>query len=195
MIKINLVPAEVLIAEQQKRRTVQAAAAGVLVALAVVMASLWHLNRVRKLEVALAANKAELAKLQKIVDQVKELEATAKAVQNRLNVITSLLTGRFLYTVFLDDWARSLPTGVWVGSLTTTQAGSGLTISAQGSARDESEIADWLRALQTSTKFSGFELGAVSLAGAAPDISYGFSLKGKYNFVPPKDTPGSVPGK
>jgi type IV pilus assembly protein PilN len=195
MIKINLVPAEVLIAEQQKRRAVQAGAAGVLVALAVVMASLWHLNRVRTLEVALAANKAELAKLQKIVDQVKELEATAKAVQNRLNVITSLLTGRFMYTVFLDDWARSLPSGVWVASLATTPTGGGLTINASGSARDESEIADWLRALQTSSKFSGFELGAVSLGGTPPEASYTFSLKGKYNFAPPKDTPGSLPGK
>jgi type IV pilus assembly protein PilN len=195
MIKINLVPAEVLIAEQQKRRTVQAAAVGVLVAVGVIMASLWHLNRVRTLEAALAVNKAELAKLQKIVDQVKELEATAKAVQNRLNVITSLLTGRFMYTVFLDDWARSLPSGVWVGSLATTPTGGGLTINANGSARDESEIADWLRTLQTSSKFSGFELGAVSLTGTPPEATYGFSMKGKYNFVPPKDTPGSIPGK
>jgi len=195
MIKINLVPAEVLLAEQAKRRTLQAAAAGVMVVIAIVMASLWHLNRVRKLEVALKINQTELAKLQKIVDQVKELEATAKAVQNRLNVITSLLTGRFLYTVFLDDWARALPNGVWVVSLATTQTSGGVNVNVTGTARDESQIADWLRTLQTSAKFTGFELGPVQLNGNPPEAVYGFTLKGKYNFVPPKDMPGTSGSK
>jgi type IV pilus assembly protein PilN len=195
MIKINLVPAEVLIAEQNKRRVVQAAAAGVMLALVVVMVSLWHLNRVRKLEVALATNKAELAKLQKIVDQVKELEATAKAVQNRLNVITSLLTSRFLYTMFLDDWARSLPPGVWIASLATTPVSGGVNIAVSGSAKDESGIADWLRSLQTSSKYASFELGPVQLNGNPGEGSYSFTLNGRYNFTPPKDVPGAMPAK
>jgi Tfp pilus assembly protein PilN len=187
VIKINLVPAEVLIQEQKKRRTLQAGAAGVMIAVVVVLVSLWHLNSVRVEEVKLKANQTELAKLQKVVDQVKELESTAKAVQNRLSVITSLLTGRFLYTVFLDDWAHALSPGVWITTLTTTASGAGLNLQIGANARDQSDIADWLRALQTSAKFSNVELGAVALSGSGTDSFYTFTLKSEYKFVAPKD--------
>ena len=187
MIKVNLVPAEVLIAEQKKRRVAQAAAVGVVLLLIFAGISLLHWNTARGLESQLKHNEEELAKLQKIVEQVKQLEATAKAVQNRLNVIENLLTGRFLYTVFMDDWIRSLPPGVWLTSLNTSGGTGGLSVNTAGSARQQTDVAEWIRTLEGAGKFSNVELGPLSLAGAPPDATYGFSIRTTYKFTPPKE--------
>src|SRR5882762_7478074 len=124
MIKINLVPSEILAKAQQKHQVFQAAAVGILTLAVVVLVSLGHWVKLKKLESKLAQDNASLKKLEVIVAQVEELEKEAAAVRSRLNVITDLLKGRPLYPYFMSDFVRVVPPGVRVKNLNTTGGGS-----------------------------------------------------------------------
>ena len=179
MIKINLVPAEILAKAAQRQQVMQATAVGIVAAVFIAIASAAHYWRLTRLEGQLAYDQGELKKLQVIVDQVEELEKTAQAVRARLNVINDLLKGRPLYPRFMADFVRSVPAGVQIKTLNTTGGGSAaspvkLTITAQ--ARTEEDIALWTRKMAESGRFSSVELGPVTEATE----SYSFTMTSTY---------------
>lgn len=177
MIKINLVPAEILAKARQRQLALQAAVIGSLLALVLVLVSLGHWYGKRSLEFELATNEAELKRLDRVVKQVEELEKAAAAVRARLNVIESLLLGRTFYPVFMSEFARSVPGGVKVASMNTVITTPGtikLTISAVANSNED--IAAWVKTLEKNSKFALIELGAVTASGAA----YNFGMTATY---------------
>lgn len=183
MIKVNLVPAEILAKAQQKQQTVQAIAAGVVVLVIVACVSAVHYTRLTKLQKILAVDQAELKRLEVIVAKVEELEKTAAAVKARLNVINDLLRGRPMYPYFMSDFVRSVPSGVRVRSLSTVGGGSNagaLKLSMSAEARSNQDIAEWVRRMETSGRFTGVELGAVSVTPNGLDRVLTFSLTSTY---------------
>lgn len=181
MIKVNLVPKEILDRERRKQHLLQASvAAGVCVAL-VAAVSLGHLYRANSLEKHLAARNAEYETLKKTVAEVDELEKKAKEVRNRLAVITSLLKGRPLYPFFMEDLARSLPPGVWLTSLnTTTQEGNKVSLTAAAAATSSEAISEWLRALEKSGRFDEGKLTGISIVDKAGAKEHDFSVATTY---------------
>jgi Tfp pilus assembly protein PilN len=179
MIKVNLVPADILAKAQQKQQALQAAALGVLVLIIVTMVSIGHYYRLNRLEHTLAIDNIELKKLEVIVAKVEELEKTAAAVRARLNVITDLLKGRPLYPYFMSDFVKSVPSGIRVKTLTTSGGGSAagaLKLSMGAQARTNEEIAAWVRKMEETGRFSAVELGPVTSDGSL----YTFSLTSTY---------------
>ena len=180
MIKVNLVPSEILAKAEQKQRLLQASAAGVILLVFLVLISLTHLWRLSEVKHQLDADNGRLKQLQVIVAKVEELEKTAAAVRARLNVVTALLRGRPLYPYFMSDFVRSVPSGVQVTSLSTIGGGSAaapLKLTISGQARSNEDIADWVKRMEASGRFSNVELGAVTgLSGGA----FSFSLKSVY---------------
>jgi Tfp pilus assembly protein PilN len=179
MIKINLVPAEILAKAKQRQLKVQATLVGIVLVGVLVLLSMVHVAKLERLKTKLAKDQDQLKKLEKIVAEVDELEKTVAAVRSRLNVITDLLKGRELYPAFMSDFVRSVPPGVMVRTLNSSGGGSAatplkLTISA--SARSNNDIASWVHGLEDSGKFSDVELGDVTQSADG----YGFSLSSKY---------------
>jgi Tfp pilus assembly protein PilN len=192
MIKVNLVPSDILAKAHQKQQVLQVAAAGVAALGVIALISAGHYYTLQRLEVTLAADQVKLKQLEVIVAQVEELERTAAALRSRLGVITDLLKGRTTYPYLMTDLARCVPSGVKVRGLTTQGGGSSigpmkLTMTAEAVRNDD--IADWLRRLEAfgdtkspdgetrqPGKFSGVELGAVSAAGGL----YTFSITATY---------------
>ena len=91
MIKVNLVPADILAKAQQKQQTLQAAVVGVAMLMLVALVSAGHYYRYNRLNRLMAKDNIELKKLEVIVAKVEELEKTAAAVRARLSVITDLV--------------------------------------------------------------------------------------------------------
>ena len=179
MIKVNLVPAEILAKAQQKQQMLQAAAAGVFLLIVVALVSFGHFYSLKTLETKLAEDSARLKKLEVIVAKVEELERTAAAVRARLNVITDLLKGRPLYPYFMSDFARSVPGGIRVVALTTNGGGSSagpLKLNITAEARANEEIAAWVRKMEDSGRFTSVELGPVTAQGG----NYNFTLTSVY---------------
>lgn len=177
MIKVNLVPADILAKAKQRQLLLQGAVLGGLMALVLVVVSFGHWYGKHSLEITLAADEAELKRLDRVVKQVEELEKAAAAVRARLNVIEDLLLGRAYYPVFMSEFAKSVPGGVRVMSMqtaTTTPGTIKLTISATAATNED--IAAWIKTLEKNPKFAMVELGAVTAAGGA----YNFGVTGTY---------------
>ena len=177
MIKINLVPAEILAKAKQRQLLLQGAVLGSLMALVLVVVSFGHWYGKHTLEITLAADEAELKRLDRVVKQVEELEKAAAALRARLGVIEDLLLGRAYYPVFMSEFARSVPAGVRVNSMSTSTTTPGtvkLVIAAIGNSNED--IAAWVKTMEKNAKFASIELGAVTASGA----TYNFALTATY---------------
>ncbi len=179
MIKVNLVPAEILAKAHQKQQIFQATVAGIALAIVMVLVSLVHYYKLATLERQLTYDQSELKRLEVIVAKVEELEKTAAAVRSRLGVITDLLKGRPLYPYFMSDFVRSVPMGVTVKTLATTGGGSAaapLKLNISAEARSNEDISTWVKRMEGTGRFSGTELGAVNNNGT----TFGFTLTSTY---------------
>lgn len=177
MIKVNLVPSEILAKAKARQLVLQAAVLGGCVALLFVGASFGHWYGKHALEITLVEKEAKLKELDAIVKQVEELEKAAAAVRARLNVIEDLLLGRAFYPIFMSEFARSVPAGVKVNSMTTATLSPGtikLVISAVANSHED--IVAWAKALEKNAKFGLVELGAVAASGS----TYTFGLTATY---------------
>lgn len=177
MIKVNLVPAEILAKAKARQLMLQAAVIGSLVAMLLVGASFAHWYGKYSLQMILIEKEAKLRELDAIVKQVEELEKAAAAVRARLSVIEDLLLGRAFYPIFMSEFARSVPGGVRVNSMGTSTLSPGtIKLVINGAANSHEDIVAWAKALEKNAKFGAIELGAVSASGAF----YNFALTATY---------------
>lgn len=177
MIKVNLVPSEILAKARQRQMALQAAVVGGLLVVVMVLVSLAHWYGLYRLQNDFNYKQAKLQKLSAIVAQVEELEKAAAAVRARLGVIDDLLKGRAFYPIFMSDFARTVPAGIRVTNMTTASQGANavkLTITA--TAGENEQVASWVRTLQSQPRFSSAELGPVTGNGK----SYNFTLTTTY---------------
>ena len=177
MIKVNLVPSEILAKAKQRQLLLQGAVLGGLMALIVVVVSFGHWYGKHTLEITLAADEAELKRLDAIVKQVEELDKAAAAVRARLNVIEDLLLGRAYYPIFMSEFARSVPAGVKVNGMSTGAVSPGvIKLAISAVANSNEDIAAWIKTLEKNAKFGLIELGPVSSSG----ITYNFGITATY---------------
>lgn len=167
MIKVNLVPAEILAKARQRQLVLQAAVVGGLLALVLVLVSLGHWFGLLRLESDFSYKESKLKKLSAIVAQVEELEKAAAAVRARLGVIEDLLKGRSFYPIFMSEFARTVPSGVQITQMNTTTIGNnGLKMTVTAKAVSNEDVAAWIKTLEADSHFTGVELGAVTASGA-----------------------------
>ena len=177
MIKVNLVPSELLAKAKQRQFLLQGAVLGSLMALILVVVSFGHWYGKHTLEITLATDQAELQRLDAVVKQVEELEKAAAAVRARLNVIEDLLLGRAYYPIFMSEFAKSVPAGIKINSMNTGASTPGtIKISVAAVANSNEDIAAWVKTLEKNTKFASIELGAVNAAG----ILFNFAITATY---------------
>ena len=178
MIKVNLVPGEILAKARQRQLALQAGLVGGFLAVVVVLISFGHWLSYRAMENDYSYKQSNLKKLSAVVSQVEELEKASDAVRARLGVIESLLKGRAFYPLFMSEFAQTVPAGVRVTSLNTlTQPGSALKLAINATAASSDDIANWMRTLEKNGHFSSVELGPVS---ASAGSQYGFSISTVY---------------
>lgn len=179
MIKVNLVPAELLAKAKQRQLMLQAAVLGGLMTLVLVVVSFGHWYGKHALEITLAADEAELKRLDRVVKQVEELEKAAAAVRARLSVIEDLLLGRAFYPVFMSEFARTVPPGVRVNTMTTSTASPGtIKLAITAVANSNEDIAAWIKTMEKNVKFGLIELGAVTSSGGG--AAYTFAMTATY---------------
>jgi len=177
MIKVNLVPIELLARARQRQLILQFSAIGALVATILVLVSLSHWFSLFHLQNDYKYDEAKLEKLKAIVGQVEDLEKAAKAVHSRLDVIEDLLKGRAFYPYFMSEFARTVPATVRVTNLTTTStANNSVKLAISATALNSDDIATWMRTLQSSGNFLNVEL--LSVNGGAH--SYSFTINAAY---------------
>lgn len=176
MIKINLVPQEVLDKELQKQRALQVGLAAGLLALGFVGISFSHHRKKVRLEEQLAGLEATLKTFEKEMRLVQALETQAKGLRARLNVVNSLLKSRELYPRFMTELLKTLPSGLWITVIDARGGGASLTLDVGAAATSPEAIAAWLRALEESKLFGASALGPISITGR----THRFNVSVKY---------------
>jgi type IV pilus assembly protein PilN len=176
MIKVNLVPGEILAKARQRQLILQAAVVGGFLGVVLLRISVLHWAGLYRLQNDYKYKESKLKELGAIVAKVEELEKASDAVRARLGVIESLLKGRAFYPLFMSEFARTVPSGVKVTNLSTTSLPNGVKISITAQANSNDDVAAWLRTLEKDSRFDKVELGPVSAAGK----QYNFSLAAVY---------------
>ena len=178
MIKVNLVPGDILAKARQRQLILQASVVGGLLGVVLLMMSFFHWFGLYRLQDDFAYKESKLKQLAAIVAQVEELEKAAQAVRARLGVIEDLLKGRAFYPIFMSEFAKTVPPGVRVTSLNTSGQGAGtLKLAISGFGNTNEDIASWVKALERNPHFKMVELGPVSVSG--PRL-YTFTLQTTY---------------
>jgi len=163
MIKINLVPQEILDKEVQKQRMVQVGIAAGFIFFIFAGISFKHYHKGATLATTLEEKEAKFKKLAKIVAQVEALEQQAKAVRGRLDVMKELDSSRPLYPRAMTDLLSTFPRGVFITSLTTQVDGKKVKLNMAASSLTSEDVSDWYRTLEVSEKFHGPKLGGLTL--------------------------------
>jgi len=164
MIRINLIPPEYIARINRRVVIAKVALSVVVVAAAVLMASLWHIGRSKAIEIKLSGLEAEMQVLQKDVDRVKEIEKQIAEVQKYLDSINSINRGRFIYTRFLQDLISDMPATLWFNNVNTTLAGSIVSITLTLNSNSAYDLAYWINSLETSGPYRDVTIGAINVS-------------------------------
>src|ERR1035437_6758496 len=109
MIKINLVPGEILAKARQRQLLLQAGLVGRGLGVLPGLIPLLHWVRLNRLQNDFKYKESKLKELGAIVAKVEDLKKATDAVRSRLGVIEDLLKGRAFYPLFMSDFARTVP--------------------------------------------------------------------------------------
>lgn len=183
MIRINLLPPEIHVAEVRRQFAILGGILGGLVVFSMLVFLGTRITLAARLQKDLSLANDELRKYQAIVDQVNTLEQTRNQLKARRDVIQQLLKGRLLYPKFFEDFMGLLPSEIWISSLNTSPAeGNAINVSLNAQSTSNFAIADWLSNLQKSPYCSAVELGSIGSQdtedGRAPLLN--FSMRFKY---------------
>ena len=182
MIKINLVPADLLDKARQRQQTVQVAAVAIVFAVVVAGLSAVHLFKAQRLEAELVTVKAEMKRWQEKLDKLNDLQRKTDEVKARIRVISDLRAGRALYPLFMSDFVRAVPAGVWVKGLAVSNLPNlSLKLNISADSATSEDIMGWIKNMTDGGKFSGMEMGGVSVA-LSPDGTkvYTFTMTATY---------------
>ncbi|MBM4280788.1 MAG: hypothetical protein FJ137_08520 [Deltaproteobacteria bacterium] len=179
MIRINLLP----VRAKKKRNTsiYQIVAIAAVLMVASVSSFTMHsvyAAKVEERETKIADNEAEIKRLQKIIGEVNELDKQKTRLLNQLAVIDKLEKGKRGPVRVLDDLSTAIPKRVWVTSF--REAGGALSIT--GSAMDNSDISEFMRALQRTPYFTDITLKFSSADQRDGVTMYNFEIGCKVNY-------------
>jgi type IV pilus assembly protein PilN len=145
--KINLLPHR---EERRKRARVHFAVLGGMTALLgiVIVGAVWlvYSQRISAQEDRNKFLKAEIAKLDKEIDEIKDVKDKIAALLARKQVIETLQTDRVQTVYLLDELVRQMPEGVFLKSV--KQRGSGVELV--GYAQSNARVSTLMRNIESS---------------------------------------------
>lgn len=172
--KINLLPHR---EERRKRaRTHFAVLGGMTAALGIVIvAAVWFVyqQRISAQEDRNKFMKSEIAKLDKEIDEIKEVKEKIAALLARKQVIETLQADRVQTVYLLDELVRQMPEGVFLKSVKQRGAGVELVGYAQSNAR----VSTLMRNIESSPWLSNPNLIEIKAATLGKMRISEFNLK------------------
>lgn len=165
MIRINLLPYEVV--EERKRKKKQKNIILIIlnIVLLFILISLILFLQKTSLDAKLMQLEKELKNYQKIIENINTHENTKKQLKSKTDMIKNLTKSGLKYPRLMEEILGVLPGGVWLNSLTITEAGTKLQIVFNCSAFDNFEVANFLNNLETSKKFKNNQISAITASG------------------------------
>ena len=147
MVKINLLPWREERRQQLNKEFLLILAGGALLAVLSVALVMWLYNQSIDFQNKRNAYlKTEIAKLDKDIAEIKELESKKAKLLSRKEVIEELQGKRTQMVHLFDELVKTIPNGVFLESV--KQQGNRLTL--EGYAQSHSRVSAYLRAIEKS---------------------------------------------
>jgi len=146
MIRINLLPFRAARKKENVRRQVSVFLLSfALIIIAVVYYNIWLSNRIDKLKIRNKDTVAQIAKYEKINQEIAQIKKTLSNLEQKIKVIETLEGGRKDAVNLLESMTELIvKERMWFTSLNV----QGGTIAIHGIALDERTIADFMRNLE-----------------------------------------------
>jgi len=180
MIRINLLPVRVSKKKVAGRQQIY------LLALAVVLVLagnyVWSSTRADALasrEQKLRRTKDEIAQLERIIGEVKNIKVQQQELKDKLAVLDKLRAGRQGPVRMLDELATIVPKKLWLRKM-EEKAGA---VSFEGSAASIDDVSGFMSALRRSAFFSAVELKKTSAKTEGRFRTVEFSVTAAANYA------------
>jgi len=170
MIRINLLPFRAARKKENIRRQISIFTLSVfLVAIALFYYNSVLANQVRELEESVDNSRIELTRLQAKVKEAKALERKLKILRQKRKVIEDLDASREDAVRLLDKMTEVMVPGrMWLTSFTA----SGTGVRLNGTAMDNTTVADFMTKLQKVEQFSDVDLVVTSQQVYKPGVNF-----------------------
>jgi type IV pilus assembly protein PilN len=187
MIRINLLSLKEVRYATERRNEMRVAYAVLAAAAVAVVFAFLGLNRLCAWrEGQLAAVKADIEEVRKVVQEVEAEEQKRSVLQEKRRIIASLERKEVGPLKILEALSDSTPARLWL----TEFADKGGEVSITGLAIDDPTVAEFLGKLQSSPHFTGLELLESAQADQKNDRIKKFVMKGPLNYS--GETPSAV---
>jgi len=190
MVRINLLP--VRVSKKKEAGKQQLVLFALVVVLALVGNSVWSSSRASDLaarERKLASTKAEIAQLDRIIGEVKNIRDQQQQLREKLAVLGQLKEGRAGPVRMLDELATLTPKRLWLSQF--SEKGGAVTLSGHAATLDD--VSSFMAALKGSTHFRNVELGGTSAKGEKGLRLVDFSLTANVAYATSAAAPAAAP--
>jgi type IV pilus assembly protein PilN len=156
MVRINLLPVKV--SRKKEAGKQQLVLMAVVVAAGLIANFAWAHQRagvLKDLKAQVERKKAEIAQLEKIIGEVKNIRTQQDQLKQKLEILDKLKAGRTGPVRMLDELATMTPKRLWFRKL---EEKGGTTITFEGSAATIDDVSAFMGALKTSKHFAKVEL-------------------------------------
>jgi type IV pilus assembly protein PilN len=181
MIRINLLPVKV------SKKTVAGKQQLIFFAAACVLALVvnysWNKSRTDDAvarEAKLARTKSELAQLEKIIGEVKNIKDEQAAVKDKLAVLDKLKAGRRGPVRMLDELATITPKRLWIKKMDE----KGGAVQFEGTAGTIDDVSQFIAALKKAQYFSAPELKRTMAKHEGKLKVVDFTMTASINYTP-----------
>ncbi|RJQ44831.1 MAG: hypothetical protein C4538_09550 [Nitrospiraceae bacterium] len=144
MIRINLLPAKKVL--KIPPVISYGVIATVILAIALLVSSLYLMNKVSQMNAEMNAKEKKLEDLKKAIEDVKNYEKDNEEVRAKTRIIEQLKKNQVVPLRLLDEVSEKLPKGVWL-TLMTDKNGA---INIEGYAHTNYDLVDYVQKLKES---------------------------------------------
>ncbi len=189
MVRINLLP--VRVSKKKEAGQQQLALFAVLLVVGLAGNYFWQANRASDLKVRqqkLARTREDIAQLERIIGEVRNIKEQQKELQQKLDVLERLKAGRSGPVRVLDEVATITPRQLWLAKM--GEANGAVTFS--GTALSIDDVSAFMTALKTSKHFSAIELKKTAAGAIGPDKVVNFEINATVQYTPGAQAGGAA---
>lgn len=162
MIKVNLLPREILEKEKGKKAGMLIGLIGFVIVLIVACIFGLRVLKLNILNVELKAIENKLIPLQSVIQQVDTIETEKAKLNTKIGVIKTLMQDSLVYPHLMEDISGLIPNNVWLNSLETRTLEQKLSVTMKLSSANNHGVALFVALLESSDKFEKVKMGAIS---------------------------------
>ena len=181
MIRINLLP--VRVSKKKVAGRQQLLLMALVVILALILNWIWTTSRASELasrEAKLKRTRDDIAQLERIIGEVKNIKAQQAALKEKLEVLDRLKAGRSGPVKLLDQLAQIMPKRLELKKM-DEKAG---VITFDGSAATIDDVSEFMAALKNTPYFSNVELKRTTAATHNGFRAVDFLVIANANYTP-----------